>query len=218
MVLASIASILLAQQDSFDLNYIFKENEEVVIQQKMKITIGEQTLRYEHKSNHKCVYINTEGVQTIDTEIIEGFIERPDEKDDLKGETGQYFRNAFGESFDYEEVRATLKDDPFMFIQDEIMSTHKRRSVRTGETWVAESANTRYKVSVGKVQEVNGVKCIKVTREGAFSKGLRGEYVSDAWYRQNGLLQSMVVKAKNIAPEGEQLLDFEMTLSLVSPK
>jgi hypothetical protein len=218
LLAAAILLKLSVGQSLFDLNYPFKENEEVVIQQRMKVTIGERPIRYEHKSLHKCVYINDSGVQTIETEILEGFIDKDGEKEDLKGDTGGYFRNSFGESFDYEEVRPTLKEDPFNFVQDEIMSTHKRRSVQPGDTWTAESAHTRYKVTVGQVAKVNGHPCIKITRDGVFTKGLTGSYLSEGWFRANGLLQSMVVKAKNLGPEGYGQLDFEMTLSLIKPE
>jgi hypothetical protein len=210
-------------QASYDLNFSFKNGDEVVTSEKMKFEVRGTPIRFETKTQHICSYTNSEGVQTIDTEILEGFVERKKgdetiEKDDLAGETNQYFRNSYGESFDYEEVRATLKEAPFQFLQDEILSTHKRRSVVTGETWQAKSAHTQYTVTVGRVSEINGVKCIKVTRAGVFKNGIVGEYTSEAWYRQNGLIQSMVVKAKNVAPEGYALANFEMTTGLISYK
>lgn len=206
------------QADEFKLSYPMKVDEEAVVKVVYEFSFANRNQTTTTKTRHKCIFVDERGIQTIETEILDGSLQLPDteEKESLAGETGGYYRNAFGDRFLPEESKPTLAESPLYYLLDQLTVPLSRRTAKNGDQWNEKSPFSQFTVTAGPEMKIDGIKCLKITRMGQFTKLFRGQFKIEAWYRPNGIQQSESIKAVQLSMEGNVPLDFESTTNLIS--
>ena len=183
-----------------------KDDESYILKTLTSIQIGTQKIVEDGKFEHKCIGVDEHDIQHIEVTCLDGTEKvGDDEAESIKGETYNYFQNKFGQRFEYEEIRLTMKDDPVGFIIAEIHSKLKDHSVVAGEAWSDKSTHTVYKITAGQPKKFIDTECIQVIRKGTFTAGMTGEFKEDSWYRiSDGQLMYQQTTADNVvAPDME---------------
>ena len=193
-----------------------KENEAYTLKSLTSIKVGSMKVVKEGKWEHKCTEVDDRGLQHIEATSVEGTRKVGNgEAESTKGEAYNYFQNSFGQRFEYEEIRATLKEDPVNFLINEIHSKLKDHTVVASETWTDKSAHTQYKVTAEVVKKYMGTECIEVTRQGIFANGITGEFKEDSWYRvSDGQLMYQQTTADNVVAPGLDVIEYLETKHL----
>ncbi len=161
-----------------------KEGESYKLKTLISFQIGDKKTIWDVTAEHKCVEVNSHGIQDIEETYTDGTRQvNGGEKESAKGEVLGYRQNSFGQRFDEEEDKATLQSDPLAFFMQEVHMKLKDHTVVVGETWNDKTANTEYKVTAGQIKKFNGEECIQVTRKGTFTNGVTGTFKVDEWFR-----------------------------------
>lgn len=187
-----------------------KEDESYVLDTLESIQIGKAKSIVTAKVEHKCVEVDSHGVQHIQANYLEGKV-RVDggEPEDVKGEYFNYYQNAFGQQFEYEEVRAKLEDDPLLYMREELHAKLKDHSVVEEETWQGKSTNTEYTIAAGKIRKFMNTDCIDVTRKGSFTNGMTGTFKEHSYYRvKDGQLMYRETLADDVTAPNLEPVDY----------
>lgn len=197
-----------------------KEDESYTLKTLTSIQIGANKVLENGKFEHKCIEVDDHEIEHIEVTCTEGTRKRGDEEaESTKGETYNYFQNAFGQRFEYEEIRATLKDNPIQFIIDEIHSKLKDHTVVPGETWSDKSAHTGYTITVGQPKKFMDTECIPVTRKGVFTAGMSGTFKEETWYRtSDGQLMYQQTTADDVAIPDVEPIQYLERSEFIPPK
>lgn len=187
MVLWKVGALILATVATWQeipIGRPLKEDESFVMKALISIQAGDLKVVEDGKFEHKCIDVDDKGIQHIEVTCVDGTIKKDsDDPESMKGEYFNYFQNTFGQRFEYEEIRATLKDDPIGFIAAEIHSKLRDHAVVAGDSWKDKSSHTAYQVKVGEPKKYMNTDCIQVTREGTFTEGMTGTFKEVSWYR-----------------------------------
>lgn len=164
------------------------------------VTVGDKKTIEDGVLEHKCMDIDDHGIEHIEATWIDGTIKRgDDDAESQKGDYYNYFQNARGQAFEYEDIRTKKDEDPVSYMIAEIHSKLKEYTILPGETWKAKSANTEYTITAGQPKQFLKSECIQVIRKGIFTNGISGEFKEDSWYRtSDGQLMYQQTTADNV--------------------
>ena len=177
-----------------------KEGEFYTLKTVKTIEIGSKRIVDDGVYRHKCLEVDDHGVEHMEAECILGTTKAGDKQSEsTKGETYNYFQNSHGQRFEYEEIRANLKDDPIEYVVAEIHAKLKDYTVIPGETWRDKSGHTTYTITAGQPKQFMKTECIQVIRKGTFTNGVTGDFNEESWYRtSDGQLMSQVTTADHV--------------------
>lgn len=211
-----LAGLILAQS-SYRIGCPMKEGEEWRFDTVEVMKTEGMYIRSEERCLQKVLGIDDNGVQHIEVECVGGSVEstmdgEKQETEDPKGQTWNFYLNANGHQFQYEEIKSDFQDDPLGYLDDLLHIPIDRKSVTVGETWKRRTKIMAIDFKALPVKKIDKIDCVGLERIGTFLDPFQGTFKVTQWFRcDTGRMQSESTTADNVSSQSLPPLDYTFT-------